>query len=543
MERNIQLLDCTLRDGAYIVDACFGAPAIKGMIKRLGDANVDIIECGWLKDQSYKEGTTYYHQPSDLKPYIGRKNKRCIYAAMIDWDRYDLKGLQEFDNSSIDAIRIVFPKEHFRQGIALGELVKQKGYQVYFQAANTLAYSDAELAELAQAVNLAQPKCLSVVDTFGAMDGEDLSRIVTVLDKHVQKNIRLGFHSHNNQQLSFALSMQFVQMLAKSGRSMVVDASLCGMGRGAGNTATELAAGFLNRKYTYNYDLDIVMDAIDMYMGYFMEHYTWGYSVPYLIAGMYGAHVNNIAYLRDNYRANAKDMRNIIESLPQEDRRKYDYSLLEEKYLEYQDKAVQDEDSLECLKREIGGQKVLLLLPGRSLLEQRERIESYIIEHRPVVIGVNAVLKMYSYDALFFSSTVRYMYAKEAYPDLFCRYKKILSSNIKTKGEKDERVVHYHRLVKRGWEHFDNAGMMCLRLMDKLGAVHVALAGFDGFAREHEKSYADPSLPRIDPGKKWEALNEEIREMFLDFQQSVAGAMEIEFITESKYRSDRREKI
>ena len=158
MERNIQLLDCTLRDGAYIVDACFGTPAIKGMIKRLGDANVDIIECGWLKDQSYKEGTTYYHQPSDLKPYIGRKNKRCIYAAMIDWDRYDLKGLQEFDNSSIDAIRIVFPKEHFRQGIALGELVKQKGYQVYFQAANTLAYSDVELAELAQAVNLAQPK-------------------------------------------------------------------------------------------------------------------------------------------------------------------------------------------------------------------------------------------------------------------------------------------------------------------------------------------------------------------------------------------------
>ncbi len=535
MERSIQLLDCTLRDGAYIVDACFGAPAMKGIIGRMGDANVDIVECGWLKDQSYTEGTTFYHQPSDLKPYIGRKNQRCIYAAMIDWDRYDLEGLEDCDGSSVDAIRIVFPREHFRQGVALGDLVKEKGYQVYFQAANTLAYSERELVELAQAVNLAKPKCLSVVDTFGAMDGEDLSRIVSVLDKHVCKEVRLGFHSHNNQQLSFALSMQFVQMLSESGRGIVIDASLCGMGRGAGNTATELAAGFLNRKYHGNYDMDIVMDAIDLYMGYFMEHYEWGYSVPYLIAGMYGAHVNNIAYLMDSHRTNAKDMRNIIESLPQADRWKYDYSLLEEKYLEYQDRAVPDEDSLECLRRQVCGRTVLLLLPGRSVLEQRERIQDYIKRQRPVVVGVNAVLEHYTYHALFFNSSARYTYAKEAYPDLFCRYPKVLSSNIKAEGAQDERVISFHRFIKRGWEHFDNACLMCLRLLDKLGAAHVALAGFDGFSCDHEKSYADAALPRIDPGKKWDALNEEIKEMFLDFQQSVEGAMEIEFLTESKY--------
>lgn len=535
MERKIQLLDCTLRDGAYIVDGCFGAPAMKGIIKRMGDANVDIIECGWLKDKSYTQGTTFYHQPSDLKPYIGRKNKRCIYTAMVDWDRYDLKGLEDYDGSSVDAIRIVFPREHFRQGIALGGLVKEKGYQVYFQAANTLAYSEKELVELSQAVNLAQPKCLSIVDTFGAMDGEDLSRITAILDEHVHKGIRLGFHSHNNQQLSFALSMQFVHMLAGSGRNIAVDASLCGMGRGAGNMATELAAGFLNRKYQGNYDLDIVMDAIDMYMGYFMEHYEWGYSVPYLIAGMYEAHVNNIAYLRDSHRTNARDMRNIIESLPKADRRKYDYGLLEEKYLEYQDKAVQDEDSLEELRHKVCGRKVLLLLPGRSVLEQRERIQGYIETCRPIVIGVNAVLEQYTYNALFFSSKLRYIYAKEAYPELFRRYPKILSSNIKTEGGQDERVISYHRLVKRGWEHFDNACLMCLRLMDKLRAAHVALAGFDGFESGYEKSYADVSLPRIDPGKKWDALNEEIKEMFQDFKQSLEGAMEIEFLTESKY--------
>ena len=55
MGSQIQLLDCTLRDGAYIVDSMFGEAAIKGIITKMGDANIDIIECGWLKDKSMKQ--------------------------------------------------------------------------------------------------------------------------------------------------------------------------------------------------------------------------------------------------------------------------------------------------------------------------------------------------------------------------------------------------------------------------------------------------------------------------------------------------------
>jgi len=70
MDKTIELLDCTLRDGAYIVDAKFGTPAIKGIIKKMQDANVDIIECGWLKNTPHEEGTSFYHTPEDLKPYL-----------------------------------------------------------------------------------------------------------------------------------------------------------------------------------------------------------------------------------------------------------------------------------------------------------------------------------------------------------------------------------------------------------------------------------------------------------------------------------------
>lgn len=535
MSAKIQLLDCTLRDGAYIVDAKFGTPAIKGIIKKMQDANVDIIECGWLKDSPHQEGTSFYHIPSDMKQYMTGKSDHAIYVAMIDWDRYDLSQLPQNDGTSIDAIRIVFPQTKFREGIALGKIVEEKGYKVFFQAANTLGYSDAELLALAEEVNKAHPESISVVDTFGAMYEKDLVHILTILDRNLDPDIKLGFHAHNNQQLAFSNAMTFVEFLQNTDRSMVVDATLCGMGRGAGNATTELVANYLNQKWQGNYDMNVIMDAIDLYMGYFQENYSWGYSTPYFIAGMYCTHVNNIAYLLNNHRTNARDMRNIIESLSPEDRKKYDYDLLEQKYVDYQNKIVDDEQALADLKAEFGDRKVLLLFPGTSIVKEKEKIQAYIEKEKPIVIGINAVLEGYTYDYLFFSNRLRYDYARDIYPGLFQDSKKIVASSIHTQADATEKIVNYNLLVKRGWEHFDNAGIMCMRLLNKLHVVNVALAGFDGFGDDYKDSYADQDLPHINPGKGWDDLNEEIRDMFRDFKETTSDYMTITFITNSKF--------
>ncbi len=535
MKGQIQLLDCTLRDGAYIVNSEFGMPAMKGIIKKMQDANVDLVECGWLKDGEYREGTTFYHVPSDLESCLTEKNSHTTYVAMIDWDRYSLENLPVCDGRSIDAIRVVFPQNKFREGIALGRVIQEKGYQVYFQAANTLGYSDEELCALAEEVNHAAPVCLSVVDTFGAMYGEDLEHIVSILDSHLDKDIRLGFHSHNNQQLSFALTMQFVELMQQMERSCIVDSSLCGMGRGAGNATTELVANFLNRKYAGNYDMNVILDAIDTYMQHFQRNFEWGYSTPYFIAGMYCTHVNNIAYLLDNHRTRARDMRNIIGSLSSDDRKKYDYDLLERKYLDYQNKMTDDEENVNKLKKDIGEREVLLLLPGRSVIKEKAKIDAYTAAHHPVVIGVNAVFDGYSYDYVFFSNKGRYEYAQEIYPELFERFPRIVASNIKTVPEAQEILVNFNLLIKRGWSHFDNSGIMCLRLLNRLHVTNVSLAGFDGFGGAHDENYADASLPYIDPGKDWEDLNAEIKDMLSDFKNMTNDFMKIRFLTESRF--------
>ena len=84
------LLDCTLRDGAYIVNSQFGDSAIRGIIDKPETSGAEIIECGWLKDAPHRAGSTYYHVPADLEPYLPDKRKRARYTVMIDWDRYDL---------------------------------------------------------------------------------------------------------------------------------------------------------------------------------------------------------------------------------------------------------------------------------------------------------------------------------------------------------------------------------------------------------------------------------------------------------------------
>lgn len=535
MKGKIQLLDCTLRDGCYIVASKFGAAAIRGIIEKLSEARVEIIECGWLKNNAHEQGSAFYHVPSDLENYLTQKDPNKTYVVMIDWDRYDLSYLPECDGKSIDAIRVVFPHGRHVEGIEVGMKIKAKGYKVFFQAANTLAYSDEELIMLARAMNKAAPQCLSIVDTFGAMYEEDLERIVGILDEQLDPSIRLGFHSHNNQQLSFALTQHFVRLLANGKRGIVVDSSLCGMGRGAGNTTTELAVSYLNRKHGCHYDLDAIMDAIDTYMVYFSEKYKWGYNTSNFIAGLYCCHVNNIAYLLDNHRTGAKDMRNVIESLSPSDRLKYDYDILESKYIENQSRYVDDSAACSQLRTALEGKQVVLIAPGRMSLEQKDSIERYISSRDCAVIAVNALLPGYRYDYAFFVNPNRYEYASKALPEVFGQVNKIILSNIKDVPGEGEYLISYEHAIKRGWKYFDNAVICCLRLLEYLGIKGAAVAGFDGFSDSYNESYADPMLPSLNTAGSWTELNDEIRAMFEAFRNDARFCRDIKFLTPSYF--------
>lgn len=533
----IQVLDCTLRDGAYIVNAKFGSAAIKGIIHKLNESGIEIIECGWLKDKEHEEGTSFYHVPGELSLYAEKK-PNVTYAAMIDYNRYDDSILPDFDESGIDAIRVVFPYGKVTQGLEIAGRIREKGYRIYLQAANTLAYSREDLISLAKEVNAFGPVGISIVDTFGAMYEDELLEIAGIMDEHLDPSVKLGFHSHNNQQMAFANSVAFIKYFEKGKRDIIVDSSLCGMGRGAGNATTELVTSYLNRKNSKNYDMDAILDAIDTYMTPFQEKYRWGYSTPYFIAGTYCCHVNNIAYLLDNHRTNAKDMRNIIESLPPSDRLKYDYDILEEKYIENQSRLADDEKTLKELSEIFSKKEAVLIAPGKSSLTHMEEIKEYCRKNNAVTIAVNALLSGYDYDYLFLTNTVRYDYAKETHTEEFGRLNKIVLSSIKTKPDEKEYIINFNRVIKRGWPHFDNAVICCLRLMAAIPGAKVAIAGFDGFKKDYNESYADPNLPTISRIDDVNKLNEEITEIYRDFRKGTKELLPVRFITESIFEGE-----
>lgn len=535
MKSQIQLLDCTLRDGCYIVEGSFGSTVIRGLSQKLQAANVDIIECGWLKDAPHKDGSAFYHIPSDADAYLPEKLREgTTYAVMIDWDRYNLDALPFRTNETIDAIRMVFPHGKHKPALELARKIPAKGYKLFLQAANTLAYSEGELVTLAADVNAAKPEALSIVDTFGAMYPEDLERIFKVLDRELDPEIKLGFHSHNNQQLSFALTMHFLKLGEKSSRGLIADSSLCGMGRGAGNTTTELLASFLNRSYAGNYDLNEILDAIDQYLGKIRENHEWGYSIPYFIAGIYCSHVNNIAYLRSHHKTLAKDMRIIIESIDPETRRKYDYDNLEHIYADYQNREVDDRVSLNRLSSQLQNRKALILAPGATLVTQADRINRFIAEEKPFVIGLNSVPEGYACDILFFTNAARYQFAMETAADRIVSTPVFATSNIRDRVD-NVHPINFNLLAKLGWQFFDNGSIMCLRLLAKLGVRDVAFAGFDGFPEDSSTGYyANSRILKAElPAETKRQINADVKSMLADFASCDKGQTKIRFVTDS----------
>ena len=536
--KHTKLLDCTLRDGAYLIDKKFGDNTIRGIISGLVKARIDFIEIGFLQDEGFGEGKTVFRNSADAKRFIPDNKNGCKFTALADYSRFSVKKLDECTGESIDAIRECFFKQERFQAIKACMDIRKKGYKLFIQPVDILGYTDLELLELLHIVNEVEPYCFSIVDTFGSMYQEDLHRIFELIHHNLSPNCRIGFHSHNNMQLSNALSQEFIRMTVGQ-RTVVVDGTLNGMGRGAGNTPTELIAQYLTAKLGYPYDMDALLDVIDGYMDHIRSLCTWGYTTPFFVAGCFSAHINNVVYLSKKNSIRSKDIRLILNKIGASKRKRYDYSLLENAYMELMRSDVDDSNSLSALKEEIKDRPVLILAPGSTISTQSERIQKSIFLYRPVIISINFISDTILSDYIYISNVKRYNYWKD--DPKFLNHKKILTSNI-TKDENisSVKLVSFTKLIKCGWESLDNSTIMLLRLLDIIGVSKILIAGFDGYEYpEHEKSnyvemYLELQSTFFDPVK----MNDEISEMFLDYLRSRKNQnCEIQFITSSRFQS------
>ena len=188
---------------------------------------------------------------------------------------------------------------------------------------------------------------------------------------------------------------------------------------------------------------------------------------------------------------------------------------------------------MEYLKKEFADKDILLIAPGKSSQTQKDKIISFIKEHKPIVIGVNAILDEYDYDYILFLNKGRFEYSQNSHRNKFENTKKILLSNIKSKKDNDkEYILSYSHAIKRGFMHFDNAVISALRLFDYMGMKNIYLSGFDGFKEKYNESYADVHLPSLNVNTEWGKLNDEIKSMYNDVIENKKN-INVTFLTES----------
>ncbi len=341
---SVQITDCTIRDGGYLLNKNSDPEFVKGIIKGLVDSGIDFIETGFLQTTVSGE-TIVYNNSTDVIKYLPTDSRQSNYLGFCDNSRYSIEKLNEYDQNSFKWLRISFAKHEIEDSLEFCKQAQKKGYLVQFNPMDSISYTAEERAELINKVNAVKPAAFSIVDTFGAMYLEDLKTIFSQVDMLLDKSIKIGLHSHDNLGLSCALAEVMVQMAEASGRDIIIDGSLFGMGRGAGNAKTELLADYLNKYYGAQYNIPKLLETIDKYITPLTKDVSWGYDLPMFVCGSKHSHVDNVFHLLKKYNSTANELYDVVGELTPAQRTRYgtgysktDFSILEDVYSNYKRK-------------------------------------------------------------------------------------------------------------------------------------------------------------------------------------------------------------
>ena len=310
------LLECTLRDGGYITNWKFENSMIRDTIHKLIDAGMDYVEVGYLNNKSNATDTTQFRNIDQITDFLPEDRKHSLILAMADVQQFYPEDLTPFDGKSIDGIRVVFYKHQIKEAIALGRAVKEAGYLLFMQPMVTIDYTIDEYVALSNEIALMEPFAVSIVDSFGYMLKSDFRSYFRVLDNIMPEKTSIGFHSHNNMNLSFISAQDILEY--QTSRRLIIDSSLYGMGRGAGNLQTELIANYYNQTYGEKYNIDIILDLIGQYILPISKKNSWGYSPYYFLTALYHCHPNYAGYLLQEHDISVSEFREYLKTIPNE---------------------------------------------------------------------------------------------------------------------------------------------------------------------------------------------------------------------------------
>lgn len=294
----IKVLDCTLRDGGLVNDHHFDDPFVRALYQTCVEAGIDYMEVGYKASKKIfardKFGAWKFCDEDDLRRVFGENQTPLKLAAMIDAGKADYKtDILPKEKSILDMIRVAFYATQVAEAVDMINDAYQKGYEV---SANLMAVSrntEIEIEQVLELIAQTPASVIVVVDSFGALYTEQIEMLVKKYLQYAKATGKeVGIHAHNNQQLAFANTIEAIIHGANR-----LDASMGGLGRGAGNCPMELLIGFLrNPKFKIRPIWGFLQDYIEP----LRQQIEWGPYPQYMMTGMLNQHPRSAIAARSN---------------------------------------------------------------------------------------------------------------------------------------------------------------------------------------------------------------------------------------------------
>lgn len=281
----LKVLDCTIRDGGLMNKWQFSKDFVKGVYKSCVEAGVDYMEIGYISSEDQFPRDVYgpwkFCAEDELREIVGDNNTNTKLSVMADIGRVKYDDIRPKSESVIDMFRVACYDYQIDKAIELAHHVIDKGYEATINLMAVSKVTDRKLDEVLDDVAKSRVGTFYLVDSFGSLYSEDIH---TLMDKYkaALPGKTIGFHGHNNQQLAFANTIECIIKGAN-----MLDATMLGIGRGAGNCPMELLISFLkNPKYKLKPILRVIQEQVKP----LQKEIDWGYFMPYMITGSQNDH-------------------------------------------------------------------------------------------------------------------------------------------------------------------------------------------------------------------------------------------------------------
>lgn len=423
----IKILDCTIRDGGHLNKWHFNPLCVKASYFAALKSGIDYFEIGYRCPSSVTGLGEFGYCSDDFLFSLFNASEKCKLTVMIDAGKSDSSFFCECrpEKTPVRAVRVAAYPYELNKAIGQLENLKEKGYEVFINLMASSELTEAEFAILRGWKHKDILEAVCFADSFGAFIPSDIPQHVKTLRSLGFQ--RIGFHPHNNLQMSFANTLRAIE----EGVTFV-DASIFGMGRGSGNLPIEVLVGYLEKQGNSSYNTVPYLEVIERFYLELFKDLNWGYKIQSLMGGLKNIHPYYIddLFKRKTYTVdeiwNALDIVKercpisySVEKLNEALESRF-YTPLTKEKVEEACKGIGDQlkiipaadafsvENLEVENRH-KGRKFLIIANGPSIVQHKGAIEGFMNDENVVTVGVNYLQKNYTPDYHMFVSRKRFL--------------------------------------------------------------------------------------------------------------------------------------